>query len=111
MHQDLQLIARNQMVFDANRKSVPIAYLLWFFLGVFGAHRFYLGRRLSGALQLVFSVLGALTAVIVIGFVPLAVVAAWWLVDAALVPSMVADHNRALIDALHERPATEARAA
>jgi hypothetical protein len=25
-------------------KSTGVAYLLWFFLGVFGAHKFYLGR-------------------------------------------------------------------
>ena len=29
-----------------------IAYLLWFFLGVFGAHRFYLGRFWTGLLYL-----------------------------------------------------------
>jgi len=25
-------------------KNLLAAYLLWFFLGIFGAHRFYLGR-------------------------------------------------------------------
>jgi TM2 domain-containing membrane protein YozV len=28
----------------AQEKSVGIAYLLWFFLGVLGAHQFYLGK-------------------------------------------------------------------
>jgi TM2 domain-containing membrane protein YozV len=28
----------------AQQKSVGIAYLLWFFLGVVGAHQFYLGK-------------------------------------------------------------------
>ena len=28
----------------APQKSVGMAYLLWFFLGVLGAHQFYLGR-------------------------------------------------------------------
>jgi TM2 domain-containing membrane protein YozV len=28
----------------APQKSVGTAYLLWFFLGVLGAHQFYLGR-------------------------------------------------------------------
>ena len=29
-------------------RSVAVAYLLWFFFGVLGVHRFYLGRPLSG---------------------------------------------------------------
>ena len=33
---------------DAERKSMGTAYLLWLFLGFFGAHRFYTGRRESG---------------------------------------------------------------
>jgi len=31
-------------VAPAQQKSVGIAYLLWFFLGVLGGHQFYLGR-------------------------------------------------------------------
>jgi TM2 domain-containing membrane protein YozV len=33
-------------------KSKGVAYLLWFFLGVFSAHRFYLGKIGSGVLYL-----------------------------------------------------------
>ena len=33
-------------------KSKGVAYLLWFFLGVFSAHRFYLGKIGSGILYL-----------------------------------------------------------
>ena len=28
-------------LYQAGRKSLPLAYFLWFFLGLFGAHRFY----------------------------------------------------------------------
>lgn len=31
-------------------RSLMVAYLLWIVLGSFGAHRFYLGRAISGAL-------------------------------------------------------------
>jgi len=33
-------------------KSKGVAYLLWFFLGIFSAHRFYLGKFGSGILYL-----------------------------------------------------------
>ena len=33
-------------------KSKGVAYLLWFFLGAFSAHRFYLGKTGSGILYL-----------------------------------------------------------
>jgi hypothetical protein len=35
-----------------NMKSKGIAYLLWFFCGLFGAHKFYLGRPFMGVLYL-----------------------------------------------------------
>lgn len=38
--------AGRMMRFEADRKSQLVAYLLWFFLGFFGAHRFYLGHTL-----------------------------------------------------------------
>lgn len=40
------------------RKSVFVGYLLWFFLGSFGAHRFYLRRPRTALAQLLLSVVG-----------------------------------------------------
>ena len=37
------------MQYDANKKSAVVAYLLWFFLGMLGAHRFYLSQPGTGA--------------------------------------------------------------
>jgi len=33
-------------------KSLFLAYVLWFFFGIFGVHRFYLGRPVSGFIYL-----------------------------------------------------------
>ncbi len=55
--------------------STVVAYLLWFFLGLFSAHRFYLGRPASAIFQI-------LTFLILIGFL-------WLLIDAFLIPGMV----------------------
>ena len=51
------------------------------FLGMFGIHRFYLGRVGSGAVMLICTVLGWLTAGIIIGFGLIALVAIWDLID------------------------------
>ena len=44
-----------QQLADKNAgKTISLAFILWFFLGVFGAHRFYLGRYISGACFVIF---------------------------------------------------------
>lgn len=68
--------------------STTVAYLLWIFLGIVSAHRFYLGRPVSALFQI-------MTYFILIGFL-------WLLIDAVLIPGMV----RARQDALRERLAT-----
>lgn len=55
--------------------NILIAYLLWGFLGLFSAHRFYLGRPGSAIFQIV-------SYFLLFGFV-------WLLVDAFLIPGMV----------------------
>lgn len=57
------------------QKSVGVAYALWFFLGFFSAHRFYLNRPGTAILQ-IFSYF------ILVGFV-------WWLIDAFLIGDMI----------------------
>lgn len=48
----LNLGTEGQILYDANKKSKLVAYLLWFFLGAFGAHRFYVRKTLSAVMQL-----------------------------------------------------------
>ena len=87
--------AARMMRYDAGKKSVGIAYLLWFFLGGIGIHRFYLGKWASGLLILGCTVLAfvtfGLTAIIT------GVYAIW---DLFTIPGKVRRHNERLIASL-----------
>lgn len=83
---------RKQMVFEANRKSVGVAYLLWLFLGALGAHRFYAGATKTAIAQLVL-------AISVVGWL---VLIPWLLADLVLIPGLVRDRNMETIAALTE---------
>jgi TM2 domain-containing membrane protein YozV len=72
-------------------KSTGAAYLLWFFLGTLGAHRFYLGRTGTAVTQLLMTIIGWLTVVLVVGIFILIAVGIWLLVDAFLIPGMIRD--------------------
>ena len=58
-------------------KSKTIAFLLWFFLGFFSAHRFYLGKVGTGFLYLLTGQLAGIG----------------WIVDLFLLGSMVDNYN------------------
>src|SRR3954469_1074092 len=95
-----QLDAERMMRYDANRKSVLLAYILWFFLGLFGVHRMYLGRWGSGIAMLVLHGLSWLTYLILIGWLGFGLLGLWWLIDALLIPGMTRSYNNRLIDEL-----------
>lgn len=77
-------------------KSPFVAYLLAILLWGFGAHRFYLGRYMSGAIMLVMSGLGWLTMPILIGWLPIALVAIWMIFDLFLIPGMIREDQAVL---------------
>jgi TM2 domain-containing membrane protein YozV len=88
--------AQRIMAYDAQKKSVVVAYLLWWFLGSFGAHRFYMGRVLSAVCMLLL-LLGSLVLTLVfVGFLGLGVLGVWWLVDAFLIPGYIRRNNMRL---------------
>ncbi len=62
-------------------KSKVVAALLSFFLGMFGIHRFYLGRAGSGAAMLILTIVGWLTTGIIIGMILLFIVGIWDVID------------------------------
>lgn len=89
--------ARLQMMFQAQKKSTGAAYLLWLFLGGFGAHRFYLGQTGTGAAQLILFIFGWATLIIGVGLFLLIAVALWLLVDAFLIPGLILQQNIELV--------------
>ena len=70
------LILRQEV--ESRKKSVAATWLLWLFLGVCGAHRFYLGRVGTGIAMLL--TLGGLLI--------------WALVDVFLIPGMLRANKR-----------------
>jgi TM2 domain-containing membrane protein YozV len=88
-----------QMHFDANKKSMGVAYLLWFFFGGFGGHRFYAGRTQSAVIMLgtvIATHVLALTVSSAFYMVGL-IIGIWILADAFLIPGMIREHNNDLI--------------
>jgi TM2 domain-containing membrane protein YozV len=77
---------RALMLFEANKKTAVVGYLLWFFLGLFGAHNFYLGRTGIAVTQLILS----------ITLVGMLITLVWWIVDAFLIPGLVRNQNNLL---------------
>ncbi len=94
------LDVQQQMLIEqrvANLKpSTGAAYLLDIFLGVFGAHRFYLKRTGSAVAMLVLT----------ITVVGLAVTSIWAFVDLFLIPGMIQEE----VDKLRQRLTREAEA-
>ena len=89
-----QLLIEQRIANEA--KSPLVAYLLALVLWGFGAHRFYLGRYVSGFLMLVLWGFGLLTAPILIGWVPLALVSIWMVIDLFLIPAMIREDKAIL---------------
>ena len=77
---------RALMLFEANKKTALVAYLLWFFVGILGGHNFYLKRTGVAVTQLILSIT-------VVGLV---ITVVWVLVDAFLIPGWIRNQNNLL---------------
>ena len=78
--------ARAMMMFELNKKEACVAYALWFFLGYFGAHNFYLRHTGIAIAQLLLT----------LSIVGLLINFFWHLVDAFLIPGRVRRENTRL---------------
>ena len=88
--------ARAMMLFEANKKSTVVAYLLWWFLGLLGGHRFYTGRLGSAVAQLLIFIVSVPLMFVYIGFLSFFALLIWWLVDAFLIPGWIRNINSLL---------------
>lgn len=79
------------MHFEAGKKSVGAAYLLFLFLGGVGGHRFYCGFPIS-AIVMAFLTVTSLAA----GGAPLILLAVWLLFDAFAIPRWIRRYNTKL---------------
>lgn len=69
-------------------KNLVLAYALWFFFGMFGAHRFYLGKIKTGLVYLIVMLLGwALLGI------PYIILGIWWIIDIYYTNKYVVEHN------------------
>lgn len=86
-----------------NTKSTVLAYVLWFFLGGIGAHRFYLNSPVFACVQLGLSVAGWLFAFIGIGFLFLIPLGLWLLFDLIWIPLRTGAVNNTAFDKIAAR--------
>lgn len=85
-----------ERVIIIRERSAVVAYVLWFFLGYLGVHRFYLGRIGSGVFQLLLGLVGGATVWFGVGLIPLAILWFWLLIDIFLIPGMTRSESRRL---------------
>jgi TM2 domain-containing membrane protein YozV len=74
-------------------KSLVVAFLLWFFLGVFGVYNFYLGNSSRGWLMVVLTIVGFVTFIVIIGIFIIIGLFILWVVDAVRMSSRVQQIN------------------
>ena len=74
--------------------STGTAYLIWFFFGMHGGHRFYLGEMRAGLITLGLFAASLTTMILLIGFVGFFALFVWWVIDLFRINGLVDAHNR-----------------
>jgi TM2 domain-containing membrane protein YozV len=92
--------ASSVMWYQIHKKETAAAFLFWFFLGHFGAHRFYMGKTGSAIAMLVIMLVSIPLCFVLIGFVSYFAMVVWWIVDAFLICGWVNQHNARVAYAL-----------
>ncbi len=91
--------AMAQMMFNAKQKSTFATYVLWFFLGGVGAHRFFTGNTFSAVVMLMLGVFGIFLALVFlpVGMFLFIVLGIWYVVDIFLIPGLVVKCNEKIV--------------
>ncbi len=108
---DRELIIFNSEL-NRKRKSTTIAYILYFFLGSIGGHKFYVGKPLMGLLYIILLGLGCvlelggfasaydtsmtsedISMVLVVGLLPLGLLGLMMLLDLFTIPRQIKKHE------------------
>ncbi|MCT1801835.1 TM2 domain-containing protein [Kocuria carniphila] len=77
-------------------KSALLSYVLWFFLGWLGVHKFYLQQPFQGIFYVLLWVIGWFTTPIIIGWFILGLWGLLMIIDLFLIPLRVAQLNARL---------------
>ena len=87
------LDVKQMIEYNEEKKNLAVTYVLWGFVGWFGAHRFYLGETGTAVAQLILTLtlVGA-----IVTFV-------WLIVDAVIIPGMVKDINSDILAEIEDR--------
>ncbi|MDR2814225.1 MAG: TM2 domain-containing protein [Prevotellaceae bacterium] len=78
--------------YEANKRSAAIAATFCIFFGFLGLHRFYIGKKRSGTVMLVLSLVG----------VGLPVTIIWSIIDLFRIGDMVSTYNNDLADKIEQ---------
>ena len=88
--------SKDLMRFENEKKSAGVALFLCWVLGIFGAHRFYMGRP-HGATMLIIALISIPLCFVIIGFFSLFAVWIWVIVDLFSVSKWAREYNTALL--------------
>ena len=89
--------AKTLLQYEANKKSVVVAYLLLLFLGSFRVHRFYAGSVKSGAITLSLFVLSCILLFAFVGAFGFIILEIWWFVDLFLLHGVISSYDNDLL--------------
>lgn len=87
----------SQIIVVKPPKSLLVSYLLWFFFGQIGAHRFYLRSTGLGVFYILLSFVGWATAWFFIGYAFLGVLWIFLILDLFLIPGRVRMINSGVV--------------
>ena len=98
----VEKIALLQMHYSTRAKSVSTTYVLWFFLGFWGIHRFYLGQSQLGIMTIGACIVLSILAMFTFGIslIPLGI---WWIIELFTLVGTVRSINLAIEEDLRRQ--------